>query len=327
MNNLHKYLFFILLIASSKNYTQDTSLVSFFPLNIGNIWVYNGSTVIGGMGCINTYIQKIYIDSSRMYMGKKYFKFNVNTLFTGGQGTCSNTFISNGLYYRLDTLSGNVYTYDSTFNSCLAHPYEKLVDSLNSKPFDTTFDCSNIQYLPVKQMFDTSLYVFGSTSYSSKTFGNPGALDFFRSNTYAKHLGYVNYRQSGPGIYSMTSLKGCVINGNLIGDTSLSAIGLNQISSEIPLEFSLSQNYPNPFNPTTQIGFDIPKASFVNLVVYDGLGREIEKLVNQQLSPGSYKYEWDASSYPSGIYFYKLKAGDPSTTFSLIETKKMVLIK
>jgi len=116
-------------------------------------------------------------------------------------------------------------------------------------------------------------------------------------------------------------------NGTILKTTNGGITAVGQIGTAIPEEFSLSQNYPNPFNPTTQISFDIPKASFVTLVVYDGLGREIEQMVNQQLSPGSYNYDWDASSYPSGIYFYRLQAGDPSTKLSVIETKKMVLIK
>jgi hypothetical protein len=98
-------------------------------------------------------------------------------------------------------------------------------------------------------------------------------------------------------------------------------LGIQPIGNIIPEVYNLSQNYPNPFNPVTYITFDIPKSSFVNLIVYDGLGREIEQLVNEELNPGSYKYDWNASSYPSGIYFYKIQAGD------YVETKKMVLIK
>ena len=98
-------------------------------------------------------------------------------------------------------------------------------------------------------------------------------------------------------------------------------IGLITISNSIPQGYSLAQNYPNPFNPETQISFEIPKISFVNLSLYDAIGREITQLVNQQLAPGSYKVEWDASNYPSGVYFYRLQAGEYT------ETKKMVLIK
>lgn len=98
-------------------------------------------------------------------------------------------------------------------------------------------------------------------------------------------------------------------------------IGIINISSEIPKEFSLGQNYPNPFNPVTKIKFALHSKSFTNLVIYDGLGREVEKLVNEQLNAGSYEADWNASNYPSGVYFYKLTTGDFS------KTNKMLLIK
>ena len=103
-------------------------------------------------------------------------------------------------------------------------------------------------------------------------------------------------------------------------------IGIEPISSEIPNQFVLHQNYPNPFNPTTKIKFDIPPSKgasgmITRLAIYDALGREVAVLVNEQLSPGTYEVIWDASSYPSGVYFYKLIAQGYS------ETKKMVLVK
>jgi photosystem II stability/assembly factor-like uncharacterized protein len=97
--------------------------------------------------------------------------------------------------------------------------------------------------------------------------------------------------------------------------------GIQKISSLTPKEFSLSQNFPNPFNPKTTIKYDIAKLGDVKLIIYDILGREITTLVNEPLQPGTYETEWDASNYPSGVYFYKLI--NPDYT----ETKKMVLIK
>lgn len=99
--------------------------------------------------------------------------------------------------------------------------------------------------------------------------------------------------------------------------------GIKKISIEIPKSFSLSQNFPNPFNPVTKITFDIPAKSVGQtfLSVYDIIGREVAILINEKLGPGTYEAEWDASKYPSGVYFYKLNAGDFS------ETKRMVLIK
>jgi hypothetical protein len=98
-------------------------------------------------------------------------------------------------------------------------------------------------------------------------------------------------------------------------------IGIKQISEIIPSAYSLSQNYPNPFNPETNIKFAIPKNEFVKITVFDMLGKELETLVNEQLAPGTYETNWNASNYPSGVYFYKLSAGDFS------ETRKMLLLK
>ena len=94
-----------------------------------------------------------------------------------------------------------------------------------------------------------------------------------------------------------------------------------------PTSFSLRQNYPNPFNPSTKIRFEVPlnkggdRGLSIKLIIYDVLGREVTTLVNEQLKPGSYETEWDASNYPSGVYFYKLITEDFS------KAKKMILIK
>jgi photosystem II stability/assembly factor-like uncharacterized protein len=96
---------------------------------------------------------------------------------------------------------------------------------------------------------------------------------------------------------------------------------VNKTGIEIPHEYTLEQCYPNPFNPKTTIKFGIPKASDVKLVIYDILGREVGALIDENMNPGEYKAVWDASSLASGIYFYRLTAGD------FTETKRMVLLK
>jgi hypothetical protein len=89
----------------------------------------------------------------------------------------------------------------------------------------------------------------------------------------------------------------------------------------IPNEFTISQNYPNPFNPTTTIKYNIKEITMVVLKVFDILGREVVTLVNEEKPAGSYEIVFNAANLPSGIYFYRLQAGD------YIETKKMVLMK
>jgi parallel beta-helix repeat protein len=98
------------------------------------------------------------------------------------------------------------------------------------------------------------------------------------------------------------------------------SISYNQAIS-IATRFALSQNYPNPFNPTTNIKFDIPKKSYVKLVIYDLLGKEVTALVNEEMSAGSYQMDWNASSYPSGVYFYRIETPD------FVQTRSMVLLK
>jgi hypothetical protein len=97
--------------------------------------------------------------------------------------------------------------------------------------------------------------------------------------------------------------------------------GIQPIGNTVPSSFALWQNYPNPFNPKTSIIFDVAKSDFVNIAVYDLLGREISVLVNQNLSAGKYSVEFEASKYSSGVYFYKI------TTSSFSDIKKMVLAK
>ena len=91
--------------------------------------------------------------------------------------------------------------------------------------------------------------------------------------------------------------------------------------SMIPKVFSLSQNYPNPFNPTTTIKFDIPKEVKVTLKMYDMLGAEVATLVDEVMKPGYYKYEWNASQFASGVYFYRISAGN------FISSKKLILLR
>jgi hypothetical protein len=85
--------------------------------------------------------------------------------------------------------------------------------------------------------------------------------------------------------------------------------------------FNLEQNYPNPFNPTTNIKYSVPENGFVKLAVYNLIGEEVKVLVNGQLNPGFYEIEFDAAYLPSGIYFYRIQAGNFN------QTKKMILLK
>ena len=93
------------------------------------------------------------------------------------------------------------------------------------------------------------------------------------------------------------------------------------VENPAPVDYALHQNYPNPFNPVTTISYSIPIKSQVELVIYNTLGERIKKLVKEEKEAGRYSVEFDATVLPSGVYFYRLQAGD------FAETKKMVLLR
>ena len=96
---------------------------------------------------------------------------------------------------------------------------------------------------------------------------------------------------------------------------------VDPVSEAVPSEYSLEQNYPNPFNPSTTINFSIPVEAFVTLDVYNAIGQKVASLVNEDKSAGTYNVDFSASNLTSGIYFYKISAGN------FTETKKMILMK
>lgn len=110
-------------------------------------------------------------------------------------------------------------------------------------------------------------------------------------------------------------------SGQILKLTEAVVIGIKKLNYPIPEKYLLYQNYPNPFNPSTQIKFNLPKSSFVQLIVCDVLGKEVAVLVNQDLKEGEYSVDWNAENLSSGIYYYKIQ------TDYFIETKKMIFLK
>jgi len=120
--------------------------------------------------------------------------------------------------------------------------------------------------------------------------------------------GYVTYPNEQPEVF-------------LLKTNSEGLLTIINIENTFPNSFVLSQNYPNPFNPSTKISYSVPKTSFVAIKVYDVLGKEITTLVNGEKSVGDYEVEFNGRNLSSGVYFYKMQAGD------FVETKKLILMK
>jgi hypothetical protein len=105
------------------------------------------------------------------------------------------------------------------------------------------------------------------------------------------------------------------------GGSLLVPLSIEDQLPEIPTEFALFQNYPNPFNPTTTIRYHVPEQAHVAIRIYDVMGREVADLVNDQHPAGAYEITWDARSYASGVYYYRISAGD------FVSVRRLVLMK
>ena len=130
-------------------------------------------------------------------------------------------------------------------------------------------------------------------------------------------------------VYFPSSTKGWTVGAGGVIKYRGVPLGISNISNTTPERFSLEQNYPNPFNPTTNIKFAITNTSNVKLSVFDINGRKVEELVNGSYSAGTYKVDWNASRYASGVYFYTLVVGENTNNgrFEFTDTKRMLLVK
>jgi len=132
----------------------------------------------------------------------------------------------------------------------------------------------------------------------------------------------VNYTNDGGYIIcGSTDSKGAGNDDVWLIKVAMVPTSIKEASNKVQKNYFLFSNYPNPFNPSTKIKYSIPQSSNAVIKVFDIIGNEIETLVNEEKSVGTYEVTWYAESLPSGIYFYRLQAG------TFVETKKMVLMK
>ena len=141
----------------------------------------------------------------------------------------------------------------------------------------------------------------------------------FPSNT---NITIYSLAVNGPTLFAGASLDGNFPLGGVwkrpLSDM-ITAVDNNQ--NPLPSNYALSQNFPNPFNPTTTIKYSVPKAGLVTIKVYDILGREVTTLVNEQKTVGNYEVQFNAAKLASGVYFYRMQAGD------FVDIKKLLLLK
>ncbi len=143
-----------------------------------------------------------------------------------------------------------------------------------------------------------------------------------REELYLTHWSALEDKQTTLTIHELTTLSGIMQGeGTLYYDNNSVVIASVGMNTDTPLNYSLEQNYPNPFNPTTTIQYRIPRDESVTLKVYNLLGQKVKTLVDEQQRAGSYEIEFRADNLASGVYFYRLIAGNYT------EIKRMILIK
>lgn len=150
---------------------------------------------------------------------------------------------------------------------------------------------------------------------------SPTALQFNNLTYY-----FQRWNGTGNGSYNGTNPIGTINSmNNVISEIAvydtIAPFGIQNLNTGVPKSFALHQNYPNPFNPVTKIKFDIPGHTSGTIKIYDIIGNEVAVLYNGDLAPGYYEAEFNASSYASGVYFYKLDTKDYSNV------KRMILVK
>jgi predicted GH43/DUF377 family glycosyl hydrolase len=257
-----------------------------------------------------------------------------NPIFTVSQDPVALNWLERPVVVKTDSLFFMYYDYGIDIASlgiglttaivpCInINPIEIIFGDIEIGSSDTlTFTITNTGYADLELSNITSNEPAFTVNITSDTISPGSDLEIEVTFTPTNTISY-------SGVIEIThNAVGSPDSVNVIGD------GVTGISDEllntIPDDFVVFQNYPNPFNPKTSIIFGLPKASEVKLTLFNSLGEEVANLFKGYKTAGYYQVEFDATKLSSGVYFYQLKAADPSTSSGqgFVETKKMVLMK
>lgn len=250
--------------------------------------------------------------------------------------------------YKILLIHGNKYLIETPQNVALCtFSSNKIVidktlfpiSNIHQKPYDWTYCNGWLYYVDNRNLVKARVDTVNNSITNSKTLLS-GISSWFGISQDKEYISAIvrdtlfTYSTSKEDFVVKFSLKGVDYTyPNIVVTTDKVHIhvidtktNIYDKPSEIPSIYSLSQNYPNPFNPSTTIEYTLPQAEHVTLKVFDALGRDVATLVDEYKQPGNYNAILNvetlhATSLPSGVYFYQLRAG------SFVETKKLVLTK
>ncbi len=275
-----------IIFANSKIDTLNT--LSYFPMQVGNQWQFS--------------VTNSYYPNDTSYYG---FSISGDTLMPNNKCYFEFDYGIFAEYFRIDSTELRVYTYDAYLDTEYVHYKLTLTDTDSIFTlyhiYDTTFgQVGNLPYYRTQNVYDwTDFYTEDQTIYLSKDFG---------LSTKIRDFGY--------GSISYYNLIAARIDSVMYGQFITSINQTENINN-----FILFQNYPNPFNQTTKIKFSLEKIENIRIEVYNTLGKKIEILLKEQLPAGLHEIEFNADKLASGVYLYRIEAGDYQ------QIRKMILLK
>jgi photosystem II stability/assembly factor-like uncharacterized protein len=259
-------------------------------------------------------------------LNQGYFYRNSTIYKTTNSGIDWNIIFEGEFCPLLKGYDENILLAEGTLGGTSGKIYRTLDGGLNweSNQFDSLSWGTDLEFIPENpsMVWYSSLGSYGSNVFFSndtgKTWTKEFGLDNLRFNDIVftdENNGWLLANQPSTGRKTRIFRTTNGGHGGIVISVDDNDLRIN------PTGFKLEQNYPNPFNPTTSLQYTIDSRQFVTLKVFDLLGREVATLVNEEKPSGEYQVEFDGTNLPSGIYFYRLKAGQYS------ETRKMVLLK
>lgn len=297
------YLLVFGLLLSAKIFSQVNPLLDYYPLHVGDVWRYKVTYDDASRNQKISYLFKRVISDTILENGKRYFLIE-QPPFT---------------YNEIDNLERVLIRIDSTDGIV----YKYISDNQPEEKVDSLFAGAGI-FFRYYTSNTTSEYVFSETR-SVRIISGPISSDYFLLWKEAENIG-IYHQQNYIAIVTAEGNQYDLVYAKINGVEYGQLVDIREEKNFLPQEFSLSQNYPNPFNPSTTIRFSVPAvrtqhAVFLQLKVFDLLGREIATLVDEEKYPGNYEVKFDGTSLTSGVYFYRLFAGN------YVATKKMILIR
>ena len=267
--------------------------------------------------CRSTDNGESWIEKNNGISGPEILSLSINSL----------GYIFAGTNYKICKSTNNGENWITLNNGLPNSLYLSLAINSNDLIFASTFYLI-FQSTDSGENWDT-LASFGASDLiinsNDHIFAGHGYNGVYRSTNNGIDWITINYGLTDTSIYSLLiGLDGHIFTGTFSGLVFRSINSTTLVASEdanIPSAFSLGQNYPNPFNPRTKIKYSVPQMSFITINVYDILGKIVATLINEEKPIGNYEIEFDAINFSSGVYFYRIQAGN------FINTKKLLLIK